>query len=552
MYKQAFGISSIARRLGQTLLQWGTRNADDVAKVVTKTVSNAGDELTRVLPRWWKSVGSVAEESAEHATEMVAKHTSKILDDMPSTITKGLRGDIGEEAAQMFASAIEKNNAKVLNLRQTLDTDLLPKYTTLENTIKRHTTQIDELKKLVPQLGDDAVEVAKANNEIFKLTESLVRHEGELRSITDQMRRTQKWLDTGQRLQNHLDTGNYRGVLKELTSVPGKEYAQGVLDSGMMKTIHNVAKTHMMKSPYLNSPRKFLQQYLTYATDPSHAATAKAFAANPHNAKLLAKIKTRHPGMVKKLIEEGLVKAPFKKRLTGLTWGDTAKRLGVGTAALAGGGFGAVKVYDWFGQHLPSMSDGSGKLTATVTTSGEGTAIWNSAQQAVKNLESIYSRTDSALAKKGASQAAGEFVSDVTRELHTISGALDRWDLVVQGSPNKKQAEEAGKNLGVYANEVLSNLNRLRSALGMGAVTQTFDAKPGVGKKSESIIELQAALKLEQTGILDKATVSRLQSMENSLNARKGTKQFTGLFYNPASQQVIPLDYLQSVYKKFM
>lgn len=537
-------------------MQWSAKHADDVARAAGKAVAESGEGLTKVLPKWWKSVTSVAEESAEHSAEMVAKYTNRILDDMPDVIHQGLRGELGVEAEQVFAKAIDTNNKHVVNLARkikNLDKESLG----IANDISSLSERMNDIKEAVPP-GDilDQSWIYNRDRELFNLQRQVDTKKRSFDSLSAELSEYQSMHNTAVDMQKALNEGNYKYVAKQLTSGRGQEYVQDVLGPGMVETIKKITRAHVSASPYLDSPRKFLEQYLIYAADPSYANTLKSFVANPLNARLLAKIKTRNPGMVKELVEKGVTRAPFKKRLLGLTFGDTAKRLGVGATSLAAGGYGALQVYDWFGKnnpaHMASESQSIVSVLNNVSTSGPGERILVLAKESVNRISSIANRTNAGLGDENPEQEVSAFIQGISTELVNISNALGQWNLVVQGSQNKKQAINAGKALEKYAYDVLKPLNELQKTLGMSPQNVNIKKAPRQQTTSTNVTDLQAALGLEQTGKIDRDTISKLQSMENELNIRKSTDEFTGSFYNPSTNQVIPLSYLNSVYKKFM
>lgn len=286
------------------------------------------------------------------------------------------------------------------------------------------------------------------------------------------------------------------------------------------------------KAVHKGSDTSFLKKYMSLKRSPTGKQELQKFLANPQNLQRLNKMMSKDK--LFKILDEG--KMTTRQKLLGVSLGDTAKRLGLGTAAVAAG-TALLKVYDWFSGHNPAskaneysnLANQISKIGAT----GQGIGVAEEVRESLKKMESVSKEAEGLASedKEEAKRSATEYVGRMTKEVDDINSALGNWNKVVEGSRDKELAIRLGGEVSQAVRDFRSELVDLAKTLG---VSTNISRTPGVSGRTvtnkNDISEVQGLLGLPITGRLDRKTINNLRQLERQFNQKADTDEFTGAF----------------------
>lgn len=578
------GIEAGAKKAGQEAVETG---AKELGEQVVKNVDNAAPSLLSRLTGWWDDgLKQVAKESEEFA----GKSAQDIIHGLDTSILERVSTEAGTNLNAAMAAARQNIAETTVRLSEDLAKipgapRLLPGASKAETSAARNliarnvdnaTAQLDSIKSDIGHLeeqlahiaGDATEEGAKAaaamRGEISALLSKQTALESQLANLAQARRMVGKLEHAGE-LDRLLVNGQYDEVLRRMYSYDPNlsRWTADLIGGNVAKQVEIARRSLASASKNLRNPRAFLQEYVDLVAKGDKMG-AEAFRMNPHNATMLLRITKRHPELVAQISKGELAHIPIRKSLVGLTRGQTAKRLGVGAGALAGG-FGAVQVFDWFGNNDPKqITSQAGTLEGTVgvlKASGEGAEIVRSVQDSLRKIREVSDHTNSRLATESAATAAGEFYTEVSFQLSNLVRNLDKWDIVEQNAKNPQQARATGERLAQYVNQLAGKLNELRIQLGLGGtgagVAGRGPTRPLSGRtiqhpgaNPQNIAKIQGFLNLPKTGELTPETISSLQALEQRFNMKAGEDAFSGVFVVPEINHVISYNDLMKAYQK--
>ncbi|KKL70143.1 hypothetical protein LCGC14_2107880, partial [marine sediment metagenome] len=270
------------------------------------------------------------------------------------------------------------------------------------------------------------------------------------------------------------------------------------------------------------------------------------WSANPKN---FAKLKTlMSRDKIFAISEQGKMK--LRHKIFGVSMSDTAKRLGIGTGAVAASA-GAIKVYSWFNDNDPSEVAAYGSSVevsiASIRTSGDGLLILRDTRVSLKKMTRAANEVNSGLAGDNAAEVAKKFIETISEELPKLHNALKQWEIVAKNSDNPEQVKTVREKLYAFVDKM---------ARGLGSLDIHFRGISGRGPRmpgrtsNKNIQQVQEFIGVKQTGELDQQTIRALRSFEDDLNNRAADTEFTGLFVVPEDNFVADIDVLRSAQRR--
>ena len=358
-------------------------------------------------------------------------------------------------------------------------------------------------------------------------------------------------------LQTSIEPGGERVALDmlaknehQLRTVPGVlEWKMGI--DGVFRKNRQVLK---LTSKNLGSDTKFLQEFLSLKRNPAAAKKLELWSANPHNFNKLEKL--MHKDKIFDIITKG--KMTTRQKLMGVTLGDTAKRLGIGTAAVATAG-GAIGVYSWFDDNDPKETATQAEDIVTnlrgLKVHGYGKTILTRILTTIEGIGRLSSKTNGGLSSNPV-KASEEYVDGASRGLQQLHEHMQQWEIVVQSSSDQDKAREIGSQLNGLINKMATSLESAGTMVGIGATGAGAGVAGKTMTKSNNISKIQGFLRsnfnagIRQTGELDRDTVQALRVLEQNFNRKSGDTRFTGLFVVPEANHVINYDDLVEAYRR--
>jgi len=516
---------------------------DDVAKAAGHAAISGSDEAIDAARIGWKASGKEAVDEAAKTTGLAARELlesnlpEKFVGDFAKRTREGVN-EFGQALSQYEAraSAIIKNHAETLG---SVDRAFGP--SNIANTM----SQIIETKRFNSVvIPESIIENPHALKEYIKKTLSSSGNVNQAKAQLHFATKARKTLNQPNGLQK------FRSLLSKDQAANGF-YASGI-ESHIPKfrnLMDDAAEVIGHGATHLNDT-KFLQEALYMRAN--NPETFKLFIANTKNAARWKKL-SLNSGYASKLIEKGSPSIPLRRRIIGITPGETAKRLGIGTAA---GTAGIVGLYHWFGNNDPMITSGnSGSVSASIgllKAGGEGGRILSQVVLSLNKIDSISKEVDKKLATDGAQEATSMFVTGISAELKTLTLALYKWDIVVQNSNDQKLALIEKQKLQRYVEQLASGLHDLSKILGVdsGIAGATTMREVTTGTNSDNLTKIQGFLRLNRTGRLDSKTIKALRNLEYRFNSRARTDQFTGAFVIPEVGHVVSYDNLVIAYQK--
>lgn len=481
------GLSLLPKAIIKTLSL-----ADDITRAIGGAFIRAGDEAVIGLKKWWgkgiKEGIQVGEMTAEEAAAKSIRAADDILEQMTRTINSG------KKSIGMFSQQID-NFSKAAS-----------------GTLKEAGLVLDEITKAPSKLVSG--EEVNAMKSFLNTAKSLLERKEFGAAIS------------------HID-GNRR-LAEKIMSLSPNTNIMNIKDGlfGIMKKADTIAK---MDDSALSNVQ-FLNKYLKLGPQEK-----QLWVSNVNNSRRLEKLRSYK--QIREMITQGLPKVPTRERLRGLTLADKAKKLGVGTAALAGAGK-AMGVFDVFSDYTPNEAT---KTTRPIEISfdefktyGYGTTVLNKVTTSLKKIGDIVRNVSTSMATDP-QKAAQKYVQDVNKELVNLDNIMKDWDSVAEGSDNPEAARAAVPKIQKFAVWIAKSVQDLGGAVGVTDYSAGIASLDRPRGDREDILRVQKFLlnksneygflkNIRLTGIADPATISALKKLEDAFNKRTGAEnyEFTG------------------------
>jgi len=476
-----------------------------VAKAVAKAFGSASDDLARASAKWWARAGKEAvEESAEGAARMA----EKLVTDFKQV------SDLGEKAGAEVTKLVRSGHGDLSKALQRLRAEILED----QREIQRLTRTVYPTKKVDPQQLD---QVAHEQAEQM------------LMDLQGRVTENQKLMETLSGAWQNANSGNVRGALDVLRSSDAPMTHPGVAQArGKYEEAFNLTQ-NIMKQTTSGSDTAFVRKYIALKRNPAASRQLELWLANPQNNARLSKLMSKDK--IADLIAGG-GKLTTRQKIMGLTVGDTARRLGLSAAALAGGA-ALLKIYSWFDDNPPAenskASNGLSSELSRLEVSGRGRVVVNEAKGSLSDMARLSAGVDSALKGENAERAIQMYVTKMSKEINDINGALGDWQTVVEGSDNPELAKQLGQKITTFVQESTNTLVGLAERLGVSA---DISKTPGMTIKEpgkNEVSEIQGLLGIQQTGRVDRNTIQTLKRLEQDFNKRSKTDEWTGALVAP-------------------
>lgn len=499
-----------------------------------KVFGKASDDLVRATSKWWTKAGK---EAGEVGAETITKHMDEGLQvgKQVSDSYSRMLGGAAEEARSSLNKAMGQVNAElhqIESLRNTANS------APLENLIANYNTQIpSNMLRQYKQL----MEAGAAPQDIDKAIGKPIR-----KFLADKAMSGGKQLQAKRyNLEQAWDTlSEPNGLIKlrqRLNTDLRGSGVENVLGPGIRKSVMQAETAAKYDASNLSTP-KFLEKYLELKhMDPEGL---KHFMGNANNYQRLLKLrKGMGSKTINKLLESGELSVPgLKTRLIGMTAGGTAKNLGVGVGALAGGA-GLLKVYDWFSGNPPSQNaQVAGSISVglkTLNVTGTGRPIMAEVKSSLSTMTSLASEAQSGLSEENAKDKAQSYVIGMAQEVNDINEALTDWSVVADNSDDPKKAYAIGQKLQTYISQVATSLNNLARQLGVSVdVSKTPDIPAAGARGKDEVSNIQQLLGVKQTGKVDRSTINALRKLEHNFNAKADTQKWTNALVSPSGNIV--------------
>lgn len=477
---------------------------DDVAKAAGRAIKSSGGELLNALKKWWtagsKNPAKIVEEVGEglNISKLVRTKLTRELEEKANRAREGLSKVIAERNSHLkelerFLERTDRNIAKYEGIEEKSKSifDRIKLFSKskadTERKIMETQQQLQKLKNvfiLAEKNPDDAIKLASADPDLFTLV------------------------------------GDWRNQVAQI--------------------LRDARAVNQSQSKNLSNSGKFLEEYLSKKRIPGGEEQLQFWLSNPNNFRKLEELMSLNT--VVKLIKDDAVSVPLRNKLLGFSIGDMAKRLGIGASALTGGGYAAVKLFNWFNDESKStVSKSNGLLSAlnAVQTSGYGSNILNSAKGAASKIQQLADHLDDNV-DKDPETTAKTYLSGVVQEITNLNSALKEWDQVVKNSKDRETAELARAKIKEFVDNSQNNIRKLGKDLGISVNLQTPSRKP----QSSEIIKIQQLLNsrgydIPITGEVDNTTISALEALEREFPAERVGKDISGSFVNRQNKSVI-------------
>ena len=530
-------------------------------KWVGRAFVGAGDNVLRATSKWWDDgAKAVAKEVSEGGATSIARETGesvgkKSIDDLSElAMGKQFAGDFAAEADQAVgALKSHLSGAKAQAMAAIKSGDQL---TRLQNTLNnpKEFTKIMAARKFenvsIPQ------DMLEAGPEAVKnwLIQTLKGSVGNIEQAKAQL----YFVDRAVRVLREPN-----GVLKlqKLLDMDPK-MQQGFFGSGLEQKLGSGFRNFMIKVKSIDmlgasklGDTKFIQRALQLKSN--NPKTFSLFMAHPQNAARFEKMQL-NPGYIGELIEKGSPRIPLRRKLIGVTPAETAKRLGLGAATLTGG-YGAIKLYNWFGNNDPQRvaAVSKGAVDDGFQSSGAGARVLVSIKQSLKKIEDASNNVNSALASDNAESGAQQYIKTIVVEKENLKKQLEQWDAVIEGTPSDQQdaAYKMGSQIQAFVNELEKMMGEFTSTSGVGAATRAPGRSAPSAQPDRNIVQVQGLLKnldpsIQATGQLDDQTTKTLTRIEARFNQISDSNQWTGALVDPASNYVISSSNLKEAFKR--
>lgn len=474
-----------------------------VVKTVAKAFGSASDDLTRASAKWWAKAGKeVAEETGEQATRLVDK------------LISGFKqvSELGEKAGAEVNNLVREGHKDLGKAIQRLRSEVVED----QREIQRLTRTIYPTKKVSPEELDEVAQ-EQAEQMLIELQGRVRENKGIMESLSSAWKRA----SDGQ-VEDAINI--LEGTEVPLTH-PGVAAARNKYNEALNLT------RNIMNQATTGSDAAFLKKYLALKRSPAAKRKLELWLANPRNNARLNKLMERDK--IADILEAG--RLTRRQKLLGVSIGDTAKRLGVGTAALAGGA-GLLKVYDWFSDNPPDknvkVATGLGFQISRLQVRGPGAAILNDVKNSLSTISNAAKNVETKLSTEDAKDATQEYITTVSNEVNDINTNLSKWQMVVDNSNNPREAQRIGQKLTKYVENLTGTLVSLSKKLGVSIdISKTPDMVAQVGENEVS--KIQDLLGIRQTGKVDRNTINVLRRLEQEFNDRSGTNEWTNALVSP-------------------
>lgn len=511
----------------------------ETAEQAAKAVASSSDNVFSGLRHLWKG----ADEAVEQSIKGVEKSGRELIE---STLHKDFAGD--------FARRVRETTNKIHQSLSGAEAQA--------NSVIQSGGPIKRVGDLLENSPDEFIQRAVGDNLGVIIVPESIKSSGPeaiknyvRNTIRDPLSRVQQaeaQLHYINRAKDVMREPNGLQNLKNLLDVERKE-AGGFFGSGLERNvpelrnlIDDVNEVYSLNRSGVND-RKFIQEAISLASDPSNSETFKLFMANPSNASRWAKMKMS-PGFVGDMIKRMDPRISLKRKLIGITPKETVKRLGLGLATL-GAGYGAIKVYNWFGNNDPKRVESAGtsiqSSLSSVGSKGIGQSITQDVQNSISKITHLANNVNSGLGEDNAPESIRSYISGISTEISKITNNLEKWDLVVNSATDKSVALALGNNLVEFVKDISGQIGKLSSQIGV-SVEETGKA----GITDTNILKIQEFLGLHPSGKLDRDTAERLRDLENEFNRKAGTDRFSGIFVVPEIGHVIDYNNLIQAYQR--
>lgn len=499
----------------------------EIAENAGRSLAKAAPEARVGLRGWWtKGIRETAETSGKETVEEATKHVDNIMKDMSAV--RGIATKTSKEITENISSA----NKELSNAVKSLNSSKRANAAELDR-IHRH---IMQQEKLEPERQVESV--------IDALRERRAVLDGQVKLETRQLDELSDILRTS------INPGQEASAMRMFTesAVEGVHSVPGVLQwqSQMQATFMKNRQVLNMSSKNLSSDTRFLQEYLSLKRNPAAAEKLELWTANPKNFNKLEQLMQRDK--IFSIVEKGKMK--LRHKIFGVSLSDTAKRLAIGTGAVAASA-GAIKVYSWFNDNDPSKTAAYGSRVgsslASIRTRGAGASILRVADASMKTMTKAANEVNSNLSGDNAAESAKKFIETMADELPKLHTALEQWEIVVKNSDNPDQAMAVREELYVFVDKMARGLASL--GVSVKGVAGRGQRMPG-GALNKNIQQVQEFIGVPQSGKLDQQTVNALRAFENDLNNSAATTKFTGLFVVPEENFVADIDDLRAAQRK--
>lgn len=521
-------VSKISGKLGR-----------ETAEQAAKAVATSSDNVFSGLRHLWKG----ADEAVEQSIKSVERSGKELIE---STLHKDFAGD--------FARKVRETTNKIHQSLSGAEAQA--------NSVIQSGAPIKRVGDLLKDNPDEFIQRAVGDDLGVIIVPESIKGGGPetiknyvrnmIRDPLSRMQQAEVQLHYVNRAKDVMREPNGLQNLKSLLDVERKE-AGGFFGSGLERNvpelrnlIDDVNEVYSLNRSSV-SDRKFIQEAISLASDPSNAETFKLFMANPSNASRWAKMKMSS-GFVGDMIKRMDPRISLKRKLIGITPKETAKHLGLGLATL-GAGYGAVKVYNWFGNNDPKRVESVGASIQSslpgIDSKGVGQSMIQDVQSSISKITHLANNVNSGLGEDNAPEAIRSYLSGVSTEIGKITNNLEKWDLVVNSATNKPAALALGNNLVEFVRDTSGQIGKLSSQIGV-SIEETGKA----GITDTNISKVQDFLGLHPSGKLDRDTAERLRDLENEFNRRAGTNRFSGVFVVPEIGHVIDYNNLVQAYQR--
>lgn len=476
-----------------------------MAKAVAKAFGKASDDLARASAKWWSKAGSKA---AEETAEGAARMAEKLVTDFKQV------SELGEKAGAEVNKLIRSGHGDLSKALQRLRSEILDD----QREIQRLTRTVYPTKKIDPQQID---EVAHEQAEQM------------LMDLQGRVAENQELMQTLSGAWQRANSGDVKGALEILRASDAPMTHPGVAQArGKYEEAFNLTKNIMNQSTP-GSDAAFVKKYIALKRSPAAQRKLELWLANPQNNARLNRLMSKDK--IADLISGG-GKLTRRQKLLGLTMGDTAKRLGISTAALAGGA-GLLKIYNWFNENPPAeRSRASNNLSSSLArleVYGRGRVPLNEAKSSLSDIAKLSTGVNSALKGPNAERAAQMYVTKMSKEINDINSALEDWDAVIEGSNNPGMARQFGQKISGFVQEHTNNLMGLAKQLGVEADVSKTPGMPSKSPGKNEVSEIQGLLGINQTGRVDRNTIRALKGLEQDFNRKADTNKWTSALVAP-------------------
>ena len=547
-----------------------------------------GGEAAEGLAKNWgvKSGKIIAEEQAKHVDELARTQAKTIIKKLDKGLHSGFGGDVATKLDNAFSKAKVKLNGELDVMRQKLD-DLpgiknklkgaTDRAKQVDAEIKELKQKLDHVKKVVPIedpkrdtvirgiIGDSEAGAKKTLRDLSGELNSINSQIDELSGAVSSANKIEKKMVHMRKIRDSIDQGDYKNVAQKLFgSGEQQEFTTGMLGGDLSNELQNltrqVIRSNSFKSPSINNPKKFLEEYLNYELKAPHLA--EAFRSNPANMEVLAKINARNPGLIEKLVKDKVVQTPPWQSLAGLTYEQLGKRLGIGAvAATASTVAYGVSVYDWFGkndpEHVATEATGIRGMLSRLNANDKAKPIIASVDSALGNISYLAKEANDKLSdREKAPEAVKKYVNGLATYGSEIVESLREWSVVEANCEDPMFARDIAETLLRFLDSLGKNIDSLGSSLS-SEIKSAPSGEAGSSKgpvNKNNLSKIQSFLGLTETGELDSNTIGALRQLENQYNARAGTNEFTGAFIVPETGRVISYDKLlkaQEIIKRY-